>query len=332
MVKPKALYILGEENYERVYGVSDRDKIAELVELIAPPQTPESVKKNPELLHDIEIILSSWGAPNIDAEFLEHARKLEIVFYGAGSIKGIVSDAFWDRGVKICGAWGANGITVAEYTLSQILWGLKLGHRYARQTTAPERWGHHLPVFGAYGSTVGIISLGAIGSRVCELLRNFELEVIAYDPYVSAERARELNVELVELAEIFSRSAVVSLHTPNLPETQNMLKGRHFASMRENATFIDTGRGAVIDEPAMIEVLQKRPDITAVLDVTDPEPPAPDSPLWTLENVVLTPHIAGAVGLECQRMGRFMREELERYLNGEALAWQITREKAKIMA
>ena len=97
--------------------------------------------------------------------------------------------------------------------------------------------------------------------------------------------------------------------------------------MKPYSTFINTSRGAVIRENEMIEVLRQRPDLWAVLDVTYPEPPPPDSPLYTLPNVLLTPHIAGSMGEECRRQGRYMIEELERYLAGQPLSWAVTKEK-----
>jgi phosphoglycerate dehydrogenase-like enzyme len=134
------------------------------------------------------------------------------------------------------------------------------------------------------------------------------------------------------LDEVFRRADVVSLQTPWLKETEGMITGQHFAAMKPGATFINTARGAVVREPEMIAVLQQRPDLFAVMDVTHPEPPAPDSPLYTLPNVVLTPHIAGAMGDECRRMGHYMVEELRRYLQGDDLEWRITRDMAAVLA
>ena len=111
-----------------------------------------------------------------------------------------------------------------------------------------------------------------------------------------------------------------------------MITGEMLMSMKENATFINTSRGAIVDEPALHQVLAKRPDLTAVLDVTYPEPPPPDSPLYTLENVVLTPHIAGSLSAECHRMGQYAIDECRRYLNGEPLLYRVTEEMAAKMA
>jgi phosphoglycerate dehydrogenase-like enzyme len=115
-------------------------------------------------------------------------------------------------------------------------------------------------------------------------------------------------------------------------ETEGMITGEHLAMMKPNATFINTARGAVVREDEMIEVLQQRPDLFAILDVTYPEPPEPGSPLYTLPNVVLTPHIAGSLDNECRRMGKYAVTELRRYLNGEPPLWGITREQAAKLA
>lgn len=284
------------------------------------------------MLESAEVILSGWGMPKMDAAFLAAAPHLQAVFYGAGSVKGITTDAFWARSIQITSAAAANAVPVVEYTLSQILFCLKLGWRHALEIKGEQRYPgrHHVP--GVYGSTVGIISLGLIGRRVCEMLRPFDLRVIAYDPFAAPEAAAALGVELVALDELFQRADVVSLHTPWLPETERLITGAHFAAMKPNAAFINTARGAIVAEDEMIAVLQQRRDIQAVLDVTYPEPPAPGSLLYTLPNVVLTPHIAGSLNGECRRMGRMMVDELRRFCNGQPLQWAVTREKEAISA
>lgn len=328
----KGLYILDTASYELIYGEPERAEIAQLVEIYAPQQTKESVEENPSILREAEVILSGWGAPLMDERFLAAAPKLKAVFYGAGSIRGVVSEAFWERGILITSAWAANAEPVAEYTLAQVFMCLKRVWQYARDTRAERRFLRHLKVPGGYGSTVGVIALGMVGRRVCELLKPFDLKILAYDPFVSPEEAEKLGVELVSLEEIFQRADVVSLHAPWLKETEGMITGAHFLSMKPGASFINTARGAIVREKEMIEALQARPDLFAVLDVTYPEPPSPDSPLYTLPNVVLTPHIAGSMDGECRRMGRYMVEELRRYVNGEPLRWRITRERAAILA
>lgn len=190
----------------------------------------------------------------------------------------------------------------------------------------------HPNIRGAFGSKVGLISLSTVGRRVNELLKHFDLKVLAYDPFVSEAEAKELNVKLCSLEEIFENADVVSLHSPLLEETKGMITGEHIATMKEHAAFINTARGAIVKESEMLEVLKQRPDLTAFLDVTYPEPPNPDSDLYTLPNVALTPHIAGSEGKETGRMGTFMLEEFRRYLKGEKLNWEVTEEAYNFMA
>ena len=171
-----------------------------------------------------------------------------------------------------------------------------------------------------------------VGRLVRERLRPFDLRVVAYDPYVTPEEARVLGVDLMPLEDLFASSEVVSLHTPWLPETEGMIRGSHLASMKRNAILINTSRGAVVREAEMVEGVKQRPDLWAVLDVTHPEPPEPGSRLYDLSNVVLTPHIAGSLGSECRRMGRLVVDELRRYVAGEPLKHEITRERAALLA
>lgn len=323
------LYILND--FQLIYG-SAHEKIKQYVNFYTEPQTRDSIKDNLALLQDVEVIFSGWGCPMLNEEFLAAAPHLKAVFYGAGTIKSFVTDEFWERGIPITSSYAANAVPVVEFTLSQILFSLKRGWYYVMETK--KRQGHikRSEVPGGFGSTVGIVSLGMIGRKVCELLKLFDVRVIAYDPFVSKEVADELNVQLCSLEEVFQQSDVVSIHTPWLKETEGLITGELVATMKENATLINTSRGAVINEVEMIEVLKKRTDLYALLDVTYPEPPVAGSPLYTLENVMLTPHIAGSMSKECQRMGEYMFEELERYVKGQPLKWEISKEKSLIMA
>jgi phosphoglycerate dehydrogenase-like enzyme len=333
----KGLFILNQDSYEKVYPPAIRTQIEKLIDIYSPHQTKESIDDNLSLLNEADVIFSGWGGAVMDEAFMQAAPNLKAVFYGAGSINGIVTDAFWKRNILIISSYAANAIPVAEYTLSQILFTLKNGWHFAQAMRKEDGHLYRNTLLaetpGAYGSTVGIISLGMIGRRVCELLRSFDVKVIAYDPYTTAENAAKWNVELCSLDDLFRRADVISLHTPWLKETEGMITGKHFASMKNKSTFINTARGAVVRENEMIEVLQNRPDLQAVLDVTYPEPPLPGSPLYTLPNVVLTPHIAGATtSSEMSRMGSYVLEELQRYVNGESPKWGITQKMASILA
>jgi phosphoglycerate dehydrogenase-like enzyme len=329
---PKALYLLDSGAFEKIYGEEERAAVAGLADVYAPLQTGDSVAKNPGVLAEAEVILSGWGAPAMDGAFLAAAPNLRVVFYGAGSFRRVATPAFWERGLRITSAYAANAVPVSEYALAAILFSLKRGWHFAFSAQREKALPRQGQVPGAYGSTVGLVSLGMVGRLVRERLRPFDLRVVAYDPFVTPEEAHVLGVDLMSLEDLFASSDVVSLHVPLLPETEGMILGSHLASMKRNATLINTSRGAVVREAEMVEVLGERPDLWAVLDVTHPEPPEPDSRHYDLPNVVLTPHIAGSLGNEFRRMGRLVVDELRRYVAGEPLKHEITRERAALMA
>lgn len=330
----KGLFVMNEKFVDLVYQQPVRDEIKNLANIVSSTVSAQDILKEKSILQDVEVLFSGWGGLQFDEELLEAAPHLKVIFHAAGSIKPIVTDAFWNREIIVTSAFAANAVPVAEYTLSQILFSFKKGWQFVKDVkknkTYPQKPYHHIA--GGYGSTVGLISLSTIGRKVNELLQHFDVNVLVYDPFVNQEEAAELNVELCSLMEVFERSDIVSLHTPLLPETIGLVKGEHFRAMKDNANFINTARGAIVKEAEMIEVLKTRPDITAILDVTYPEPPVNDSLLYELPNVIITPHIAGSEGAECGRMGAYMLEEFKRYLNDEQLKWQITKEKFDVMA
>jgi phosphoglycerate dehydrogenase-like enzyme len=209
---------------------------------------------------------------------------------------------------------------------------LKRTWYYALETKRLGAYPEKIKPPGAYGTKVGLISFGMIGRLVRERLKPFDLDVWVYDPFLQAEQAAEFNVTPASLDDVFANCDVVSLHTPWLKETENMICGRHFELMKPGSTFLNTARGAIVNEPEMLEVLARRPDITAMLDVTWPEPPVAGSPLFSLPNVVLTPHIAGSQENECRRMGQLMVDEYDRWSKGEPMRWAISKEKAAILA
>ena len=332
MSKPRGLYILDTDAFDLIYGPSQREQIGELVDIYAPPQTRESVLQDPSVLADMELLFSAWGPPCLDEMFLQAASNLNTVFYAAGTVRAMMTEAAWDRDVVVTSAYGVNAIPVAEFAFAQVLFCLKLGWQTYDAMNRRHEYGRLPDMPGAFGSTVGIISLGQISRRLCEMLKQLDVRVIAHHPTQRPELAKELNIEFVSLDEIFTESDVISLHAPLLPETEAMITGRHLAAMKQNASFINTARGGLVNEPDMIDVLRKRHDLVAVLDVTVNEPLEPESPLWTLPNAILFPHMAGSWDRETHRMSQCMVDELRRHLAGKPLEWQVTRERAVRLA
>lgn len=321
---PAGLYLLEPHCFDDIYGPEERAAISRSLSMREKLLSPRNYLASDEIFPDVEIILSGWGMVPMDAGFFARFPKLRAVFYGAGSVKHFVTPLTWKHGVRVASAYAANAIPVVEFTLTQILSALKQTWQEALYIRQHHKFrAQHRPP-GAYRTTVGLISLGMIGRLVAERLKTFELRIVAYDPFLSLEEAAQIGVGISSLEQLFIASDVVSCHTPLLPETEGMLRGHHFASMKPNATFVNTSRGRVVNEPEMIEVLKMRPDLFAILDVTADEPPVCGSPLYAMENVILTPHMAGSLGMERRRMGSYMVEELGRFLRDEPLRYEMT--------
>lgn len=328
----KAVYFLGDTHFDSVYSRADRAQIAKFTDTHQTLLTPENWRCYLPLCAKAELMFAGWGMAALNEEVLSCFPRLEAVFYAGGSIKGIVSNAFWKRNIVISAGASANAVPVAEFTVAQIVLAAKHAWRMAADV---RRIGTYPPRYdppGMFDTTVGIVSLGLIGKLVAARLRAFDISVIAYDPIISKLDAEAMGVKLVSLDEVFSKSDIVTCHAPLLAETKEMLRRGHFLKMKAGATFINTARGALVKEADLISVLEERPDLWALLDVTHPEPPVSKSPFYSLPNVVITPHIAGSMGRECFRMGHYMVEEASRYITGEPLRYQVTQEQIAVMA
>ncbi|MFG3340999.1 hydroxyacid dehydrogenase [Glycomyces sp. NPDC048151] len=271
-------------------------------------------------LAEFEVIVSGWGSPAIDAAVLDRAPRLRAVLHAAGSVKGHVGAAVWDRGIAVASAAGANAMPVAEYTLAAILMAGKgifnLRERFRAERTFELGYIH--PEVGNFGLRVGLIGASAIGRRVAELLRPFDIEVLLADPYLDEAEAAALGARLVDLDHLVTQANVVSVHAPDLPETRHLVDARRLAAMKDGTVLVNTARGRLVDTDALVAELRTG-RLSAVLDVTHPEPPQRESELYDLPNVFLTPHVAGSQGNELARMGLCIVEEAERLAAGEPL-------------
>jgi len=325
--------MIEQKSFDLVVGEVQRREFEEFLDFPLPESTTDLAQIPESVSNSIEVIVSGWGVPTMDEDFLNRFPKLKVVFHAAGSVKIFTRDALWNRGIRVTSAARLNAVPVAEFTFSQIVFCLKHAWQAAlelRERKSFRDRDNRIP--GTANTTIGIISLGHTGIEVVERLKSLDVKILAYDPHVSERVASELNVELVSLEELFTRSHVISCHTPLLPETKGMLRKHHFESMRPEASFINTARGAIVNEPELIEVLQKRPDIFAALDVTYPEPISPDSPLLTLLNAIVTPHLAGSLSHECRRMGTMMLHEVGRFLANKPLQGEVFQEELVIQA
>ena len=271
-----------------------------------------------------EALFTTWGMKNYKEEDVRKLfPSLNYIFYGAGSVQGFALP-FIKNGVRVFSAWQANGVPVAEFTVSQII---LCGKRYFDIFT-----GEKGEVRGNFGNKIGIIGLGTIGRLVCKMLAVHKLDVYAYDKFLPDEEFDKLGVKRAGLPFIFSNCDIISNHLANNAVTRGMINEQLIKSMKPDAYFINTGRGAQVDHNALYEALREEKRRTALLDVTDPEPLPPDHPLKTLKNVIVSPHIAGSKGAEVARMGEYMCLEFARILNGEPPLYEVTEKMLEVMA
>ncbi|BDZ50264.1 2-hydroxyacid dehydrogenase [Frondihabitans sucicola] len=270
----------------------------------------------------------------IDARVLDAAPHLRLIAHSAGTVKGHLDREVWRRDIAVTTAAQANGVPVAEYTLAFILLSAKgafpaaAGFRRLHDMRAKEAMPAHV---GNLGSTVGIIGASRIGRLVLEMLRPFHHRVLIASPDLTPDEATRIGGTLVPLERLLEESDVVSLHAPILPQTIGMIGREQFARMKSGATFINTARGVLVDHDALRDETSSG-RLSAIIDVTDPEPLPPDDVLYTLDNVILTPHIAGSMGNELPLMGDSATTEVERFAHGEPLVYPVTLDDLDRMA
>jgi len=323
-----------ESELKRIFGPKRRAELAEMVEMSPVIITQEKLAEQVAELQEIEVMFATWGMYPLTAQDIDLLPKLQAVFYAGGSVRHF-APALLERGIMVVSAWVANAVPVAEFTLAQILLANKGYWRNAREYCTCDEGDTYEDFFrgcGNFGATVSILGVGQIGRKLIELLRPFRLRVLVFDPFLTNEEACKLRVKKVELVEAFACGNVVSNHLADVKDTAKLLTGALFDSMPQNATFINTGRGGTVAQNDLVSVLRRRTDLTALLDVTEPEPLPSADPLRDLPNVHLTAHIAGSIGDEVDRMVQATFEEFRAWRDGHPLQFEITPERFKTMA
>ncbi len=286
-----------------------------------------------EMLPGAAAVITAWGSPQITEEHVAAADELQIVGHAAGSVKTRLAPAGHERGIVLLSAADVIAESVAEYTLWAMLSGQRNLLRYERVMKKERGWkvaGEH---FGnsLYAKKVGIVSASMVGRRVIGLLKPFGCDVMVYDPYLSAEDARLLDVRSVTLEELFAGAEIISVHAPITPETRRMITRAHFESICDGALFVHTARTWVLDQDALVAELQKN-RFNAYIDVFEPEPLPPDHPLRDLDNVFLSPHVSGHTSESRMRLVEEIARDIQRFFNNQPLRLAVPYEKLSIMA
>lgn len=278
-------------------------------------------------LHDIDYLWYGWEAPEVTPEVLAAMPHLKGIIASQGSayVK-FTTEALRvakQRGIFATNVQAANSLPVAEYCLGVTLLESKfysLSQRQYERERKPIDREQSYPGAGTFGKTVGIITATSeIARDFMTLLKPFDFKVIAWSRHLTDEMAAQYGATKVSFDDVFRYSDIVSVHTPGIPQAKGMIGAHELGLMKDGALLMNSARGIVIDPDALEkELVSGR--IRAVLDVTYPTEPLPaDSPLWNRDNVIITPHIAGSMGCDLNRMGESVVREFEHIAAGEPL-------------
>ncbi len=286
-----------------------------------------------ERISDCDVYVTAWGSPRLDAEIIAAAPKLKLLTHLCGSVKPVITDAVWENGIRVLTGNDYFAESVAEGTLAYMLAALRDIPFYSHRLKYEKKWKTVSDKnFGLAGKKIGILSYGAVAKHTVRLLSNFRTEIYVYDiKPLPEEDVKKYNLRQASLEEIFSTCDIISVHTPKIPATYHMVNAKLFSMIRPGALFVNTARGAVIDQRALEEEL-KDGRFRAVLDVYDPEPPTADSPLYSLPNVMMMPHQGGPT-IDFRRVitHDLMIESASFIDRGEASPHEISREAASLM-
>lgn len=323
--KPTVALVLPEAIAKQMFKPEQLQRLSAVANVIGPtgPGSPGFA----DALADAVAIISGWRSPAFDQAFLSQAPKLKLIAHSAGSVKVFVSDELFDRGIHVTTAAAGNAFPVAQFAVATMISLLKqvpwISAAYARGDQ-DEILRRKALCRELQDLEVGVIGASRVGKEVIRILRQQpRLRIKVYDPMLKPEQASAIGAELVSFEDA-CRSEVVTIHAPSLPSTRHMFNPRTFALLPDHAVLVNTSRGSLIDENALVCELKRRP-LYAAIDVTDPEPPAADSPLRTCPNLVITPHIAGALRQGRFDMGQIAIDETLRFLAGEPLQHEVTR-------
>lgn len=271
--------------------------------------SPEELKK---IIPDYQgLVIRS--ATKVTAEIIEAAKNLKVVGRAGAGLDNVDIPAATKRKIVVMNTPGGNTISAAEHTISLIF---SLARRIPQSTSSMKAGKWEKKKFMGmelYQKTLGIIGIGNVGAVVADRALGLKLKVIAYDPFVSEEKAREMGVELVSLDELFQRADIITIHTPLTDETRGLINAASFEKMKDGVVVINCARGGIIVEEDLCQAIKKGKVRGAALDVFEKEPPGECS-LLELEEVICTPHL-GASTEEAQiNVAVAIAEQLRDYL------------------
>jgi phosphoglycerate dehydrogenase-like enzyme len=269
--------------------------------------------------HRPEVLLCAWETPPLPPQCTEH---LKYVCYLCGSIRKLVARDLIEQGLQVTNWGSVISNTVAECTLLLILAALRRVGNWsvAMRTKGEWKTGRHPDTLSLFGRRVGLHGLGAISRELVRLLQPFDVQLSAFSPSVSDETFEQLNVRRSEtLEDLFSTADVLVELAPGKPANHHIVGDALLQLLPENAVFVNLGRGMVVDEDALVRASQQR-GLHIALDVYETEPLPVDSPLRSLDNITLLPHLGGPTPDRRRDCGELALQNLENYLKSQPLA------------
>lgn len=275
-----------------------------------------------ELIAGADIAVTSWGSPAFGPSILDQAPNLQLIMHAAGTVKPIMTPEVQRRGIRVGSSNPELGRRVAETALGLTIVSIKNVWQLIQDTRQGE-WGRNRRrAKELYEVTIGVIGAGNTGKHYISLLRSFHVRILVFDPVLTEEQIRELGGVKADLEQLMRESDVVSIHAPSIPATNKMINAERLKWMKDDAVLINTARGSIIDEDALIAEL-KLGRLWACLDVTNPEPPSLDHPFRTLPNVTLIPHIAGVVTNGLRSLGEYVVSNVEAFAEGRPMEAEV---------
>lgn len=332
--KPKVLVLPTPSLYQELFSPAADAALRDLAEVtFNPEERNRSAAEVADAIGGYDAVITGWGSPAFDATILDRADRLRLLAHSAGSVKGVAPPLVFDRGIAVTSSAIAMAPAVAEFALILVMLGLRPIHRYDQGMRQGDRWDGQ-KAFGPgqeiVGQRIGVIAASMVGRHFIKLARALGADVLVYDPYLSEEDARALGVEKAALATVMTCPIVVN-HAPTTPETHHLIGAAELALLPDNGFLVNTARSWIVDMDALLAELQAG-RIRAALDVYDQEPLPAESPFRRLDNVILTPHIAGATLQARFRQGQTVVDELRRFFAGEPLRYEVTRARLAIVA
>lgn len=283
-----------------------------------------------EKLKDIDICVTGWGVAIFDEAVLAHANRLKLIAHTGGSVRPYVSDAAYEKGIRVVSGNYIFAQSVAEGVIAYTLASLRDIPKFSSELKQGV-WPSGFYNRGLLNKTVGIVGYGMIAKILVDMLLPFHVKVKVYSRHLSQEEMDAKGMQKADLQEIFSTCDIVSIHSGMTKENYHLITEELLSSMQEGALLVNTARGAVIDEAAMCRVLARK-NIFAALDVYETEPLPADHPLLKLDNALLMPHMGGPTIDRRLVVTQSVIDDMERFLRGEPLQYEISKAYAAKMS